>query len=119
MLLELWKLESQARLMVARSTMKPDAGLELRLRVTLHKRAELRRTMLLSDIKRSRARILRIESQLKSLNDLDAATDRELQRLKRTARITAARTRGRGVKRSPVNTTPVKKPTRTKDNSKP
>jgi len=101
MMVELWKLESQARLMVARSAMEsdPDPARDARLRETLRKRSELRRTMLLSDIKRSQARIERIELQLKSLEDLDAATDRELQRLKRLARITAARTKGRAGKR--------------------
>ena len=109
MMVELWKLESQARLMVARSAMEsdPDPERDVRLRETLRKRSELRRTMLLSDIKRSQARIERIETQLKSLEDLDAATDRELRRLKRTARITAARTKGRGGKR-PGKVVPVK-----------
>jgi len=112
MLVELWKLESQARLMVARSMMKPDPKRDARLRETLRKRAELRRIMLLADIKRSQARIERIESQLKALENLDAATDRELQRLKRSARITAARTKGRSGKQ-PRTVVPVKagKPT--------
>ena len=135
MLLELWQLESQARLMVARSMMKPDPKRDAKLRETLRKRAELRRVMLLADIKRSQARIERIESQLKSLENLDAATDRELQRLKRSARISAARAKGRSGKR-PKSVVPVKagKPTskprgkpgkpskttvKTKDKSKP
>ena len=112
MLVELWKLESQARLMVARSMMKPDPERDARLRETLRKRAELRRVMLRADIKRSQARIERIEAQLKSLENLDAATDRELQRLKRSARMTAARRKGRGGKQ-PKAVVPVKagKPT--------
>ena len=133
MMLELWKLESQARLMVARSMMKPDPKRDAKLRETLRKRAELRRIMLLADIKRSQARIERIESQLKSLENLDAATDRELQRLKRSARIAATRTKGRSGKQ-PKTVVPVKagtgkpgKPSKTtvkttvktKDNSKP
>jgi hypothetical protein len=133
MMLELWKLESQARLMVARSMMKPDPKRDAKLRETLRKRAELRRVMLLVDIKRSQARIERIESQLKSLENLDAATDRELQRLKRSARIAATRTKGRSGKQ-PKTVVPVKagtgkpgKPSKTtvkttvktKDNSKP
>ena len=133
MMLELWKLESQARLMVARSMMKPDPKRDAKLRETLRKRAELRRIMLLADIKRSQARIERIESQLKSLENLDAATDRELQRLKRSARIAATRTKGRSGKK-PKTVVPVKAGTRkpgkpskttdkttvkTKDDSKP
>ncbi len=133
MMLELWKLESQARLMVARSMMKPDPKRDAKLRETLRKRAELRRIMLLVDIKRSQARIERIESQLKSLENLDAATDRELQRLKRSARIAASSTKGRSGKQ-PKTVVPVKagtgrrgKPSKTtgkttvktKDNSKP
>jgi hypothetical protein len=108
MMLELWKLESQARLMVARSMMKPDPKRDAQLRETLRKRAELRRIMLLADIKRSQARIDRIESQLKSLENLDAATDRELQRLKRSARIAATRTKGRSGKQPPKTVVPVK-----------
>ena len=101
----LWKLESEARLLVARQAMKSDADpeLESRLRETLRKRATLRRNMLENDIKRSRARIERIESQLESLQNLDAAADRELRRLKRTARIAADRS-----KRFRSRTVPVK-----------
>ncbi len=100
MMLELWKLESQARLMVARSMMKPDPKRDAQLRETLRKRAELRRILLLADIKRSQARIERIESQLKALENLDAATDRELQRLKRSARMVVTRAKGRSGKQS-------------------
>ena len=107
MMVELWKLESQARLMVARSMMKPDPKRDALLRETLRKRAELRRIMLLADFKRSQARIDRIQVQLKLLENLDAATDRELQRLKRSARITAARRKGRGGKQ-PRTVVPVK-----------
>ena len=63
------------------------------------------------------ARIGRIESQLKSLENLDTATDRELQRLKRSARISAARAKGRSGKR-PKSVVPVKagtgKPSKTR-----
>ena len=133
MMVELWKLGSQARLMVARSMMKPDPKRDALLRETLRKRAELRRIMLLADFKRSQARIDRIQAQLKLLENLDAATDRELQRLKRSARIAVTRTKGRSGKQ-PKTVVPVKagtgkpgKPSKTtvkttvktKDNSKP
>ncbi|MBQ18154.1 MAG: hypothetical protein CMJ65_13635 [Planctomycetaceae bacterium] len=88
-LLNLWKLESEARLLVARSMVRPDSRLDKQLKQTLRERAQLRRQLLTQDRKRSRERIERIESQLRSLEDLDLAADRELKRLKRTARISA------------------------------
>ena len=45
LMLELWKLESQARLMVAQQAMKPDDDRDARLKRTLRRRAELRREM--------------------------------------------------------------------------
>jgi len=132
MLLELWKLESQARLMVAQQTMKPDPDRAARLKQTLRKRAELRREMLSADIKRSRERIDRIEIQLKALENLDAAADRELRRLKRSAKMTADRSKSRRAKsaRKAVSARTgrrtgkqgkqtVKKTVGTKDKSKP
>ena len=88
LMLELWKLESQARLMVAQQAMKPDDDRDARLKRTLRRRAELRREMLAADIKRSRERIGRIETQLKALENLDAAADRELRRLQRAVKMT-------------------------------
>ena len=124
MLVELWKLESQARPMVARSMVKPDPKNGASLREILRERAELRRIMLQADIKRSRARVERFQSQLKALENLDRATDRELQRLRRSARMTVTRKLGRGGKTTaeqPVKPrkTTVKTTVKTKDKSKP
>ncbi len=132
LMLELWKLESQARLMVAQQAMKPDDDRDARLKRTLRKRAELRREMLAADIKRSRERIGRIETQLKTLENLDEAADRELRRLQRAAKMTVSRSKGRSGKRDRKAVSAeagrrtgkqgkqaVKKTVRTKDKSKP
>ena len=99
---------------------------------TLRRRAELRREMLAADIKRSRERIGRIETQLKTLENLDAAADRELRRLQRAAKMTVNRSKGRSGKRDrkavsaevgrrkgKTGKQAVKKTVRTKDESKP
>jgi len=110
--------------MVARSMVKPDPKNDASLREILRERAELRRIMLQADIKRSRARVERFQSQLKALENLDKATDRELQRLRRSARMTVTRKLGRGGKttaKQPVKPrkTTVKTTVKTKDKSKP
>ena len=132
LMLELWKLESQARLMVAQQAMKPDDDRDARLKRTLRRRAELRREMLAADIKRSRERIGRIETQLKTLENLDAAADRELRRLQRAAKMPVRRSKGRSGRRDRKAVSAeagrrtgkqgkqaVKKTVRTKDKSKP
>jgi len=86
-LLGMWQLDSQARLLLAQSMMRPDPQLDKRLKETLRKRAVLKRQMLTRDRERSRVRIEKLETQLRSLDDLDAAAERELQRLKKSTRV--------------------------------
>ncbi len=86
-LLGMWQLDSQARLLLAQSMMRPDPALDKRLRQTLRKRAELKQQMLTRDRERWRVKISKLEKQLRSLEDLDAVAERELQRLKKLTRV--------------------------------
>ncbi len=86
-LLGMWQLDSQARLLLAQSMMRPDPALDKRLRQTLRKRAELKQQMLTRDRDRSRVKISKLEKQLRSLDDLDAVAERELQRLKKLTKV--------------------------------
>ena len=50
-------------------------------------RAELKQQMLTRDRDRSRVKISKLEKQLRSLDDLDAVAERELQRLKKLTKV--------------------------------
>ena len=106
-LLGMWQLDSQARLLLAQSMMRPDSGIDKRLRETLRKRAELRRQMLSRDRERSRVRIEKLETQLKSLEDLDAVAERELKRLKKSTRVKLSK-RQKKKSRNATKTQPAK-----------
>jgi len=110
LLLELWQLESQARLLVARSMMQSDPQLDEQLKSTLRRRASLRLQVLRSDRERSRGRLDRLDDQIRELEDLDAATERELQRLQKFTRIGRSRRRSKVRPTVPTSKSNVTRP---------
>lgn len=110
LVLELWQLESQARLLVARSMMRSDPKLDEQLKSTLRRRASLRLQMLRSDRERSRVRLERLEDQIRELEDLDASTERELQRLQKSTRIGRSRRRSKSRPTVPTSKSNVTRP---------
>jgi oligoendopeptidase F len=104
--LEDWKLSSRIRLAVARMSLTRDPELEAELRELVEARQKVRLRPLRAEAERIEARLERIRSTLAEHDaDPEAAVEKELAALLRTARSAEERVRGRAAR--PAAATPV------------
>lgn len=83
--LEAWKLDSRIRLLAARMTMRGDSQLEEELAELVRARADVRLRQLAEERDRLTERLDRIDAMIERIgNNPEAATKRELQRIKRS-----------------------------------
>lgn len=88
--LELWKIDSRVRLLVARSASGMEEETRTHIKELLAQRNELRIQLLASERDRLEDRLQRLNSQMKELqNDSDVIAERDLERLMRSAQTRA------------------------------
>lgn len=88
--LELWKIDSRVRLLVARSASGMEEETRTQIKQLLVQRNELRMQQLSSERDRLEDRLQRLNSQIKDLqNDSDVIAERDLERLMRSAQTRA------------------------------
>ena len=80
--LDLWKLESRFRLLVARLTMAGDEEIDAKVRPMLVERARLKRILLQMEEKRAVTRLERLREQIATTSD-EARIAAELERIRR------------------------------------
>ena len=90
--LAVWKVDSRIRLLAARSAMNESAGARDALKELLLEKSDLRLQLLQFERERLAARVDRLDSSIAELqDDREAAADKELERLLRSARAQANR----------------------------